>query len=84
MARAGETFELGKMHRFRHEWERDASLRLRSGDVEVLDVYAALWRMYGGTAEANEARAVRLALADHLAGRRSVHPGTAPTSGPPE
>ena len=70
MAKVAETFELGRVHRFAHDWERDASLRLRAGDVEVLDEYAAHGRIYGGTAEANEQRAVRLALADHLAGRR--------------
>jgi hypothetical protein len=70
MAQSGEAFELARVHRFAHQWERDASLRLRAGDVEVLDVYAAHGRIYGGTAEANEERAVRLGLADHLAGRR--------------
>ena len=83
MARVGETFELAQVHRFTHEWERDASLRLRAGDVEVLDVYAAHGRIYGGTAEANETRAVRLALADHLAGQRSVHPGRHQRAGRP-
>jgi conjugative relaxase-like TrwC/TraI family protein len=71
MARVAETFELGQVHRFVNYWERDASLRLRAGDVEVLDEYAAHGRIYGGTAEANDHRAVRLALADHLSGRRA-------------
>jgi hypothetical protein len=70
MAQSGETFELAQVHRFTHQWERDASLRLRAGDIDVLDVYAAHGRIYGGTGEANEERAVRLALADHLAGSR--------------
>jgi hypothetical protein len=70
MAKAAETFELGRVHRFVNDWERDASLRLRAGDVEVLDEYAVHGRIYGGTAEANEHRAVRLALADHLSGGR--------------
>ncbi len=70
MARVAETFELGRVHRFVNDWERDASLRLRAGDVEVLDEYAAHGRIYGGTVEANEHRAVRLALADHLSGGR--------------
>ena len=70
MAKTAGTFELGQVHRFSHEWERDASLRLRAGDVDALDDYAAHDRIYGGTAEANEHRAVRFALADHLAGRR--------------
>ncbi len=33
--------ELDHIHRFTHPWERDASLRLRAGDVSVLDLYAA-------------------------------------------
>ena len=70
MARVAETFELGQVHRFACDWERDASLRLRTGEVEVLDEYAAHGRIYGGTAETNEHRAVRLALADHLSGGR--------------
>lgn len=31
--------ELDTVHRFRDEWEREARLRLRRGDTEVLDVY---------------------------------------------
>jgi hypothetical protein len=77
MARVAETFELGRVHRFACDWERDASLRLRAGDVEVLDEYAAHGRVYGGTAEANERRAVRLALADYLSsGRVFILAGT--------
>ena len=70
MAKVAETFELGQVHRFACDWERDASLRLRAGDVEVLDEYAAHGRIYAGTAKVNEHRAVRLALADHLSGER--------------
>jgi hypothetical protein len=70
MAQTAGAFELGQVHRFVHVWERDASLRLRAGDVGVLDEYAEHGRIYGGTPEANERRAVRFALADHLSGRR--------------
>lgn len=70
IAKSAPSFELGEVHRFTNEWERDASLRLRAADPEVLEEYAAHGRIYGGTAEANEGRAVRLALADHLDGRR--------------
>lgn len=47
-----ETFgaiELDRVHRFANEWERDASLRLRRGDVEVADDYDAHGRLHGGT-----------------------------------
>jgi hypothetical protein len=71
MAKVAGTFQLGRVHRFSHDWERDASLRLRAGDVTAVDEYAARGRIYGGTAEANEQRAVHLALADHLAGQRT-------------
>ncbi len=48
-----ETFgaiELGRVHRFNHDWERDASLRLRGGDVSVVDLYEQHGRLHGGTA----------------------------------
>ncbi|MDQ6944740.1 MAG: AAA family ATPase, partial [Actinomycetota bacterium] len=41
--------ELDRVHRFAHEWERDASLRLRRGDTEVLDLYDEHGRIHGGT-----------------------------------
>ena len=70
MASQADTFELGRVHRFVEQWERDASLRLRAGDPAALEEYAARGRIYGGTPAENEQRAVRFALADHLAGRR--------------
>jgi hypothetical protein len=70
MAGQADTFELGQVHRFAAEWERDASLRLRAGDPAALEQYATRGRIYGGTPTENEQRAVRFALADHLAGRR--------------
>src|SRR5207342_446644 len=41
--------ELDQVHRFEEEWERDASLRLRSGDVTVAEIYDAHGRLHGGT-----------------------------------
>ncbi len=41
--------ELGRVLRFTHGWERDASLRLRRGDVTVLDEYQDHGRLHGGT-----------------------------------
>jgi hypothetical protein len=40
--------ELDRVHRFANDWEREASLRLRRGDTEVLDVYDAHGRIHGG------------------------------------
>jgi ATP-dependent exoDNAse (exonuclease V) alpha subunit len=41
--------ELDRVHRFANDWERDASLRLRRGDTEVLDLYDDHGRLHGGT-----------------------------------
>lgn len=41
--------ELDRVHRFDNEWERDASLRLRRGDVDVADDYETNGRLHGGT-----------------------------------
>ncbi|MGI8807700.1 MAG: MobF family relaxase [Acidimicrobiales bacterium] len=41
--------ELDQVHRFANDWERDASLRLRRGDTEVLDLYDDHGRLHGGT-----------------------------------
>jgi ATP-dependent exoDNAse (exonuclease V) alpha subunit len=43
--------ELDRVHRFRHHWERQASLRLRVGDPGVLAEYDARGRLHGGTLE---------------------------------
>ena len=51
--------ELDRVHRFTHSWERDASLRLRRGDVEVTDLYDQHGRLHGGTPEQTERAAVR-------------------------
>jgi conjugative relaxase-like TrwC/TraI family protein len=40
--------ELDQVHRFTHEWERAASLRLRRGDTTVLDLYEQAGRIHGG------------------------------------
>ena len=50
--------ELERVHRFEHEWERPASLRLRSGDVTVVDDYDAHGRLCGGTVDQMERAAV--------------------------
>ena len=42
--------ELDQVHRFSNDWERDASLRLRSGDASVTDLYDHHGRLHGGTA----------------------------------
>ena len=41
--------ELETVHRFTHSWERAASLRLRRGDVDVLDDYERHDRIHDGS-----------------------------------
>jgi hypothetical protein len=41
--------ELDRVHRFDNEWEREASLRLRRGDVTVAEVYEEHGRLHSGT-----------------------------------
>ncbi|MGH8870974.1 MAG: MobF family relaxase [Acidimicrobiia bacterium] len=43
-----EAVELDQVHRFHHTWERQASLRLRSGDSSVLTEYHKRGRLHGG------------------------------------
>ena len=48
-----DTFEhlkLDQIHRFNQPWERGASLRLRRGDADVVDLYDRQGRLHGGTA----------------------------------
>jgi len=41
--------ELDRVHRFDNDWERDASLRLRAGDIDVAENYHAHRRIHAGT-----------------------------------
>lgn len=41
--------ELDRVHRFDASWERDASLRLRRGDTDVVALYDHHGRLHGGT-----------------------------------
>jgi conjugative relaxase-like TrwC/TraI family protein len=50
--------ELGQVHRFRHEWERRASLQLRNGHSQALDEYDRHGRLHGGSALEMEAEIV--------------------------
>jgi hypothetical protein len=58
--------------RFTHEWERDASLRLRAGDTTVLAQYEEQARVRGGDAEEAMDLACHAWTADHLAGRDAL------------
>ena len=43
------TIELERIHRFSHDWEAAASLRLRHGDLRALDAYEAHGRIIPGS-----------------------------------
>jgi conjugative relaxase-like TrwC/TraI family protein len=44
------SIDLDQVHRFRNEWERDASLELRRGNIDVIDLYEDRGRVHGGGA----------------------------------
>ena len=50
--------ELDEIHRFTHEWGRQASLRLRSGDPAVLDIYDHHGRVHSGPREDMETQVI--------------------------
>ncbi|HEX5813050.1 MAG TPA: AAA family ATPase, partial [Pseudonocardia sp.] len=64
--------ELAQVHRFNHDWEKQASLRLRAGDTSVIPDYEDRGRLQAGTREQMQAAAVRAWLADTLAGKESL------------
>jgi conjugative relaxase-like TrwC/TraI family protein len=72
LVRDNGAFELSELHRFRHEWEREASVGLRGGDPGVLEAYAEHGRIRGGSEAEMAAAAVRGYLADVLAGHTSL------------
>jgi conjugative relaxase-like TrwC/TraI family protein len=50
--------ELDSVHRFTNAWERDASLGLRRGDVDVIDLYDSHERLCGGPSTQMERNAI--------------------------
>jgi conjugative relaxase-like TrwC/TraI family protein len=63
--------ELDRVHRFANDWERDASLRLRRGDLSVVDEYDDHGRIHGLRADRAE-HAVTKAWAQHRANGETV------------
>ncbi len=66
------SLQLAEPLRFDDPWERQASLRLRSGDQGVLAEYDVRGRVFGGTREQMLEECCRRWLADHLQGIDSV------------
>lgn len=64
--------QLGEPMRFSAPWEREASLRLRGGDVSVLTEYDQQGRLRYSTREEMTEAAYRHWLADYLAGKHSA------------
>jgi len=64
--------QLGEPMRFRASWEREASLRLRGGDISVLTEYDQQGRLRYGTREEMTEAAYRHWLADYLDGKHSA------------
>lgn len=58
--------------RFEQAWEREASLRLRAGTIDVLSDYDRHGRLLDGRREEMGEAAYRAYLADHLAGRHAL------------
>jgi conjugative relaxase-like TrwC/TraI family protein len=65
-------YQLSTVQRFDQDWEREASLRLRSGDADVLAEYDQRGRILEGTREQMSDAAYQRWLADHLSGIESV------------
>ncbi|OLL89483.1 putative TraA-like conjugal transfer protein [Pseudonocardia sp. Ae706_Ps2] len=64
--------ELREVHRFRSEWEREASLKLRDGDAAAFDAYHDRGRVHAGTWEEMQALAAERYLSDVLDGKNTL------------
>lgn len=72
MDRKGHPERLDMVWRFRNEWEREASLRLRTGDPTVLGEYAANDRIHGAPGEDAADSAYTAWLTDKRAGLSTI------------
>jgi hypothetical protein len=64
--------ELSEATRFRQAWEREATLRLRQGDITVLADYCEHDRLHAGGAEQITEDAARAYLHDRLSGKDTL------------
>jgi conjugative relaxase-like TrwC/TraI family protein len=64
--------QLAEPQRFTHAWEREATLRLRAGDITVLAEYEQRGRLRGGPPEQTTEQAYRAWLADYLDGKDAL------------
>ena len=64
--------ELADIRRFKNQWEKDASLRLRRGDTDVIDLYDEYGRIIGGDHDTMLDAAYHAWQTDTAAGRSSI------------
>ena len=69
LAREVPAAELHEVRRFEARWEREASVRLRDGDMAAVAAYDRHGRIRGADEEAAYDRAASTWLADHLRGK---------------
>jgi conjugative relaxase-like TrwC/TraI family protein len=68
-----EVYTLGEVRRFDADWEREASLRLRDGNTDVVAEYYRYGRLIdAGTARTAVDEVARAAAADRLAGKETI------------
>lgn len=72
LAREAQPLELETVRRFRADWEKEASLRLRAGDEKVLLEYDKRGRWVSGTREEMYEAAARGYVATTLAGKQAA------------
>jgi conjugative relaxase-like TrwC/TraI family protein len=66
------SYRLTEVRRFRNAWEREASPKLRDGDIAALAEYAARGRIYHGPQDRVYDDAVTLWVTDHLRGKDTL------------
>ena len=69
LAREVPAAELHEVRRFETQWEREASVRLRDGDLAAVAAYDRHGRIRGADQDAAYDRAASMWLADHLRGK---------------
>ena len=69
LAREVPAAELHEVRRFAAQWEREASVRLRDGDLAAVAAYDRHGRIRGDDTETAYERAASMWLADHLRGK---------------
>ncbi|MGO2944086.1 MAG: MobF family relaxase [Brevibacterium aurantiacum] len=63
---------LSELHRFRHAWEKTASLQVRLGNTDAIDDYITHDRVHGGAYDDILEAAYQAWQADHAAGKTSL------------